>query len=71
VGEPERAARKMDVDEDYDDDGEEDKKGGIVSVAGSGPGSSSGDAKTTSPTAINGHAVNGVSNGQPKVEAPA
>ncbi|CAG8980812.1 hypothetical protein HYALB_00003738 [Hymenoscyphus albidus] len=72
VGEPERAARKMDVDEDYDDDGEEDKKGGIVSTAGSGPGSASGETRvaTTSPTGVNGHA-NGVVNGSTKVEAPA
>jgi hypothetical protein len=61
----------MDVDEDYDDDGEEDKKGGIVSASGSGPGSASGEAKTTSPSGVNGHAMNGVSNGQPKVETAA
>lgn len=61
----------MDVDEDYDDDGEEDKKGGIVSASGSGPSSSSGDVKATSPTGVNGHSINGVSNGQPKVETPA
>jgi glucose repression mediator protein len=66
ISEPERAARKMDVDEDYDDDGEEDKKGGFIS----GPGSASGDAKTGSPTGVNGHA-NGLLNGQPKVETPA
>ncbi|TWU78695.1 hypothetical protein ED733_006022 [Metarhizium rileyi] len=49
--EPERAARKMDVDEDYDDSPEEEKKTGIV-ANGSGPG----DAKTTSPASagING-----------------
>lgn len=71
VGEPERAARKMEVDEDYDDDGEEDKKGGIVSTAGSGPGSATGEAKvTTSPTGVNGHAANGVVNGSTKVETP-
>ncbi len=62
--EPERAARKMDVDEDYDDDGDEDKKGGIIS----GPGSASGDAKAMSPAVVNGHSINGASNGQPKVE---
>jgi hypothetical protein len=38
VSEPERAARKMDVDEDYDDDGDEDKKAGIVPGPASGPG---------------------------------
>jgi general transcriptional corepressor CYC8 len=71
VGEPERAARKMDVDEDYDDDGDEDKKGGIVSATRSGPGSSSGEAKATSPSGVNGHGANGVVNGGPKVETPA
>jgi hypothetical protein len=54
----------MDVDEDYDDDGDEDKKGGIIS----GPGSASGDAKAMSPAVVNGHSINGASNGQPKVE---
>ena len=70
LGEPERAARKMEVDEDYDDDGEEDKKGNIVSANGSGPGSSAGDTKATSPTGVNGH-VNGVASAQTKVETPA
>ena len=68
IGEPERAARKMDVDEDYDDDGDDDKKGGIVSAAGSGPASAAGDAKTSSPTAVNGHVNNFGPIGQPKVE---
>lgn len=58
----------MEVDEDYDDDGDEDKKGGIISAGASGPGSASGETKTTSPVGVNGHA-NGVPNGQPKVEA--
>lgn len=64
--EPERAARKVDVDEDYDDDAEDEKKGNIVSAA-SGPASANGE-KTSSPNAVNGHA-NGVS-GQaaPKAE---
>lgn len=71
VGEPERAARKMDVDEDYDDEGEDEKKG-AVSAGGSGPGSASGD-KTGSPAGVNGRVANGVSlpNGQTKVEQPA
>lgn len=69
VSEPERAARKMDVDENYDDDGDEDKKGGIVSAQASGPPSASGDPKTTSPPGVNGHSANGLPNGQPKVEA--
>ncbi|AEO61745.1 hypothetical protein MYCTH_2071423 [Thermothelomyces thermophilus ATCC 42464] len=42
VGEPERAARAMEVDENYDDSGEEDKKTGIVP----GPSSSSGATAT-------------------------
>jgi hypothetical protein len=42
-----------------------------VSASGSGPSSSSGDVKATSPTGVNGHSINGVSNGQPKVETPA
>ncbi|KAG0652862.1 General transcriptional corepressor ssn6 [Hyphodiscus hymeniophilus] len=66
VSEPERAARKMDVDEDYDDDGDEEKKGAIVS----GPGSAAGDAKTSSPNGVHSHA-NGLPNGQPKVETSA
>jgi len=61
----------MEVDEDYDDDGDDEKKGGIISAAGSGPGSASGDGKTASPTGVNGH-TNGVGpNGQAKVEASA
>merc|ERR1711964_403103 len=55
AGEPERAARKMDVDEDYGDEADEDKKGGIASATASGPGSASGEAKTASPTGPNGH----------------
>ncbi|KAL2015911.1 hypothetical protein VTK56DRAFT_4549 [Thermocarpiscus australiensis] len=46
IGEPERAARKMEVDEDYDDSGEEDKKGGIVSGSASGSNSATGDMKS-------------------------
>lgn len=57
LNEPERAARKMDIDEEYDDSGDEKKA--IVSGPASGPGSSSGDMKTT-PT--------GMMNGVPKVE---
>ncbi|KAL6855180.1 glucose repression mediator protein [Amphichorda felina] len=45
--EPERAARKMDVDEDYDDSGEDEKK--AVLANGSAPESAPGDSKT-SPT---------------------
>ncbi|TAQ84093.1 hypothetical protein B7494_g7586 [Chlorociboria aeruginascens] len=63
-GEPERAARKMDVDEDYDDEGEEEKKG-VTSTVGSGPASASGDAKAASPSGVNG------TNGRAKVEPSA
>lgn len=67
ASEPERAARKLDVDEDYDDDGEEDKKGGIVSA----PESTSGTGDKQASPGVNGHAANGVSNGvgPTKVEA--
>lgn len=64
AAEPERAARKMEVDEDYDDSGEDEKKAGIV-ANGSGPGSAAGDAKTSTPVSA---AVNGVSGPTPKVE---
>ncbi len=62
--EPERAARKMDVDENYDDSGEDDKKA-VISGNNSAPGSASGDVKNTTPTSagINGMAV-------PKAEGP-
>ncbi|KAI0392534.1 hypothetical protein F5Y17DRAFT_477582 [Xylariaceae sp. FL0594] len=49
MNEPERAARKMDVDEDYDDSGEEEKKV-VSSGSKSGPASTSGEMKTTTPT---------------------
>lgn len=62
--EPERAARKMDVDEDYDDSPEEDKKTGIV-ANGSGPPSGSSDAKATSPASAG---VNGTSGAATKTE---
>ncbi|KAG9231411.1 tetratricopeptide [Amylocarpus encephaloides] len=70
VGEPERASRRMDVDEDYDDSGEEDKNGGMVSASGSGPASTAGEPKITSPILVNGHGANGV-NGAIKAEAVA
>lgn len=56
--EPERAARKMDIDEEYDDSGEDEKK---VPHPASGPGSASGDMKNTSPTVM-------MPNGVAKVE---
>ncbi|KAF5228543.1 hypothetical protein FAUST_11018, partial [Fusarium austroamericanum] len=63
VSEPERAARKMEVDEDYDDSGEDEKKTAVV-TNGSGPGSAAGDAKTSTPANAG---VNGIS-AAPKVE---
>ncbi|SZF02562.1 unnamed protein product [Blumeria hordei] len=66
MSEPERAKRKMDVDEDYDDDGDEDKKNSNILV---GSGSGPMDSKSTSPSGVNGHVVNGMTNVQPKVEA--
>ena len=55
--EPERAARKMEVDEDYDDSGEEEKKVPVGAPA-SGPPSIAGEMRTTTPTSatINGMA---------------
>jgi len=73
MSEPERAARKMDVDENYDDEGEDEKKGVIAPVAGSGPASAV-DGKNTPPSAgPNGHSNGLGMNGQvqAKVEAPA
>ncbi|EGS23748.1 uncharacterized protein CTHT_0004500 [Thermochaetoides thermophila DSM 1495] len=56
TNEPERAARKMDVDEDYDDSGEEDKKTGPAPASSSGP-STAGELKngaSSASTSING-----------------
>ena len=63
ANEPERAARKMDVDDDYDDSGEEDRKGGIVSGPASGPNSATSEMKNGTPT---GASINGMIG--PKVE---
>lgn len=65
LGEPERAARKMDVDEDYDDSGEDDKKLNVAQGQGSGSGSSTGDIKNTTPTSAG---INGMLG--PKAEGP-
>lgn len=56
--EPERAIRKMEVDEDYDDSGEEDKKGPIApgSATGAGPAAPA-DMKNGTPT---GAGINGL-----------
>lgn len=67
VSEPERAKRKLEVDEDYDDDGDDEKKLGLLTV-GPGSVSTSGDVKSTPPSGVNGHGVNNVSNVQPKLE---
>jgi hypothetical protein len=65
INEPERAARKMDVDEDYDDSGEEDKKAGVTSAtaSASAPGSATSDMKNGTPTSAG---INGMM--APKVE---
>jgi hypothetical protein len=54
----ERAARKMDVDENYDDDDGDDKK----------PSANGPDGKNTSPRSVNGQG-NGYMGGQTKVES--
>ncbi|KAI0013208.1 hypothetical protein F4779DRAFT_613737 [Xylariaceae sp. FL0662B] len=66
ISEPERAARKMDVDDDYDDSGEEEKK---VNAGGptSGPGSTAGD-KNTTPTSAS---INGMMGPTQKAEGVA
>ncbi|KAL6867952.1 hypothetical protein J3F83DRAFT_82544 [Trichoderma novae-zelandiae] len=63
ASEPERAARKMDVDEDYDDSGEDEKK--AVLTNGSGPPPASGDLKAPTSSANN---VNAASGTAPKSE---
>ncbi|PHH68080.1 hypothetical protein CDD82_859 [Ophiocordyceps australis] len=63
AAEPERAARKMDVDEDYDDSGEDDKK--AVLANGAAQTSSSQDGKTSTPSSAG---VNGSSGAAPKTE---
>jgi general transcriptional corepressor CYC8 len=64
MNEPERAARKMDVDEDYDDSGEEDKKANAGPGSASGPGSANGEMKNGTPTSAS---INGLIG--PKVES--
>jgi len=59
VDEPERAARKMEVDEDYDDSGEEDKKAGILPGPPSGPGSASSEMKNGAPTSAGMNGIMG------------
>ncbi|KAI2611084.1 TPR-like protein [Hypoxylon fragiforme] len=67
MNEPERAARKMDVDDDYDDSGEEEKKVNVNGVV-SGPGSSTSDMKNTTPTSAS---INGMMGPTPKAEGTA
>lgn len=62
ASEPERAARKMDVDEDYDDSGEDEKK--AVLTNGSGPSAASSDLKAPN-SSVN---VNVASGPAPKSE---
>ncbi|KAI0025109.1 hypothetical protein F4780DRAFT_722274 [Xylariomycetidae sp. FL0641] len=64
MNEPERAARKMEVDDDYDDSGEEEKKVPINGTA-PGPGSASGEMKTATPTSAG---INGLMGPAPKTE---
>ncbi|KJZ75040.1 hypothetical protein HIM_05526 [Hirsutella minnesotensis 3608] len=52
--EPERAARKMEVDEDYDDSGEDDKKGVLANGSGAGPGSAEAKSSTPATAGVNG-----------------
>ena len=49
----------MDVDEDYDDSGEEDKKAPVASGSGSAPNSATGEMKTATPTSAG---INGLMN---------
>ncbi len=67
MSEPERAARKMDVDEDYDDEGDDEKKGAGL---GSAPGSAI-DGKRTPPTSGHANGLGMTGQVQPKVEASA
>lgn len=59
----ERAARKVDVDEDYD--GPEDDKKAAISGPGSAPNSAGGEIKTTTPTSAT---MNGMIGPAPKIE---
>ena len=69
VNEPERAARKMDVDEDYDDSGEEEKKVNVGGPSsGAGPASAT-ELKTSTPTSAGG--LNGLMGPAAKAESAA
>ncbi|CAK7272033.1 glucose repression mediator protein [Sporothrix epigloea] len=61
ASEPERATRKVEVDEDYDDSGEDDKKSGPVLGGASnvltGSGSGPGDLKMSTPSSAS---INGI-----------
>lgn len=67
ISEPERAARKMDVDEDYDDSGEEEKKVNVIGPV-SGPASAAGELKTSTPANAG---INGLMGPSPKTEGSA
>ena len=60
--EPERAARKVELDENYDDSGEDEKKGAAL-TNGSAAGSAEG--KSSTPTSAS---VNGASGGAAKAD---
>ncbi|KFY44385.1 hypothetical protein V494_01498, partial [Pseudogymnoascus sp. VKM F-4513 (FW-928)] len=71
----ERAARKMDVDENYDDEGEEEKKAPSANGAPpSAPGSAGGapaEGKTESPSSASANGGSGfLANGQSGAQAP-
>lgn len=57
----------MDVDDDYDDSGEEEKKLSVNGAA-SGPSSTAGDMKNTTPTSAS---INGMMGPTSKAEATA
>ncbi|OBT46529.1 hypothetical protein VE00_01768 [Pseudogymnoascus sp. WSF 3629] len=73
----ERAARKMDVDENYDDEGEEEKKapssanGAPPSAPGSAGGAPAVEGKTESPERANGAGAGFLANGQNGAPAQA
>ncbi|KAH7321124.1 hypothetical protein B0I35DRAFT_428626 [Stachybotrys elegans] len=62
--EPERAARKIEVNEDYDDSGEDEKKAAVL-TNGSGSASTTADVKTSTPSSAS---VNGASGPATKTE---
>ncbi|KFA71662.1 hypothetical protein S40288_08063 [Stachybotrys chartarum IBT 40288] len=65
VTEPERAARKIEVNEDYDDSGEDEKKTAVLTNGSGSAAAAAADLKASTPA--NG-GVNGSSGPVPKVE---